>query len=346
LQQDCSPASSSIGPCAPRSCGVPGSAPTSSKLGLNRSRRADDQPRAPASPARRARAPLRQGRLRAPAAAVAGYRRDVLLRPADAHRSAARHRDRRGLAAGQEALERIADELVRRAAQLIRDRSRPSSGFRYPARAGLRDSRGPRGSCRASAERVTTFPPVRDLPEFETPRSTPSSSRPPRPSPPRTSHDAGAGGPPHRTHPRPGPRSPELAAQRRTSSRSAIALVEQPVGNRGRPRCRSRISMTCRRTSPSTPRSPRVEHETSSGRERRKYVRTIADAEPEKAALARIAIRRVAVAPPASITEPSPASNTLGETTRSIRRATIAIASPSSAWMRCSGSRRRATRRR
>lgn len=53
----------------------------------------------------------------------------------------------------------------------------------------------------------------------------------------------------------------------------------------------------------------------ASGRERRKYVRTIADAPEFEQPLARIAIRRVAVAPAAGL------GNTLGEATRAIRRA-------------------------
>lgn len=63
-----------------------------------------------------------------------------------------------------------------------------------------------------------------------------------------------------------------------------------------------------------------VTEDNSSGRERRKYIRTIADStEEEKAgALGRIAIRRVAVVvSPAPVTE----GNTLGEATRAIRRA-------------------------
>jgi hypothetical protein len=62
-----------------------------------------------------------------------------------------------------------------------------------------------------------------------------------------------------------------------------------------------------------------VEEETPSGRERRKYVRTIADApssDSERQALGRITIRRVAV------TTGHGAGKTLGEATRAIRRGT------------------------
>jgi hypothetical protein len=64
---------------------------------------------------------------------------------------------------------------------------------------------------------------------------------------------------------------------------------------------------------------PSEVEETPSGRERRKYVRTIADTPPsdsERQALGRIAIRRVAVA-----TNGHPAGVTLDEATRAIRRA-------------------------
>jgi hypothetical protein len=60
---------------------------------------------------------------------------------------------------------------------------------------------------------------------------------------------------------------------------------------------------------------PRAVEDEPSGRERRKYVRTIADAPETEHALARIALRRVAVAPATGL------GNTLGEATRSIRRA-------------------------
>lgn len=76
-----------------------------------------------------------------------------------------------------------------------------------------------------------------------------------------------------------------------------------------------------------------IEEDNSSGRERRKYIRTIADGPEEVAVpapiatqgsspnvsgqLARIAIRRVALTPPTGST-----GNTLGEATREIRRAT------------------------
>jgi len=60
---------------------------------------------------------------------------------------------------------------------------------------------------------------------------------------------------------------------------------------------------------------PSAVEDEPSGRERRKYVRTIADG-PEEHTLARIAIRRVAVAPASGL------GNTLGEATRAIRRAT------------------------
>lgn len=76
---------------------------------------------------------------------------------------------------------------------------------------------------------------------------------------------------------------------------------------------------------PAVPRA--LENETSSGIERRKYVRTIADGAAEAEAedtsqVARIAIRRVAVTPPTGIVEPTGPGNTLGEATRAIRRAT------------------------
>jgi len=64
-----------------------------------------------------------------------------------------------------------------------------------------------------------------------------------------------------------------------------------------------------------------VEEEASSGRARRKYVRTIADDPEAERAVARISIRRVAKTPPAGIIDP-PTGNTLGEATRAIRRAT------------------------
>lgn len=64
-----------------------------------------------------------------------------------------------------------------------------------------------------------------------------------------------------------------------------------------------------------------VEEDSSSGRARRKYVRTIADDPEAERAVARISIRRVAKTPAAGIVEPLP-GNTLGEATRAIRRAT------------------------
>ena len=65
-----------------------------------------------------------------------------------------------------------------------------------------------------------------------------------------------------------------------------------------------------------------VEHEPSSGRENRKYVRTIGDAADSERHVARISIRRVVVTPAQGITEPTTRGTTLGEATRAIRRAT------------------------
>ncbi len=65
-----------------------------------------------------------------------------------------------------------------------------------------------------------------------------------------------------------------------------------------------------------------VEEESSSGRARRKYVRTIADVADAERAVARISIRRVPKTPALGIVESSTAGNTLGEATRAIRRAT------------------------
>jgi hypothetical protein len=65
-----------------------------------------------------------------------------------------------------------------------------------------------------------------------------------------------------------------------------------------------------------------VEEESSSGRARRKYVRTIADKADSERAVARISIRRVPKTPPVGIVESSTTGKTLGEATRAIRRST------------------------
>jgi hypothetical protein len=63
-----------------------------------------------------------------------------------------------------------------------------------------------------------------------------------------------------------------------------------------------------------------VDDDRSSGRERRRYVRTIDDApDSQSQSLGRIAIRRMAIAKPLDVIEDG---NTLGEATRAIRRAT------------------------
>jgi len=220
----------------------------------------------------------------------------------------------------KKALERIADELVVEPHQLIVSIA-AELRIRYQLERVYEIAR-PARFMRASAERVTTFPQFETLPEFEDsavnaliePTAAPQPAEDERTTPVQAAHPIA---------PTPVPTSePELAAAEEDELAIAIALVEQPSQPTAAPMPFADLDDLPADVAVDAAVPRAVEHETSSGRERRKYVRTIADAEPEKAALARIAIRRVAVAPPASITEPSPASNTLGETTRSIRRAT------------------------
>ena len=206
----------------------------------------------------------------------------------------------------KKALERVADELVVEPHQLIVSIA-AELRIRYQLERVYEIAR-PARFMRASAERVTSFPQFETLPEFEdsavnivVERTAPPLADPPAPAP-----------------------APELelAAAQEDDLAIAVALVEQPSQPTVSPLPFADLDDLPADVAVDAAVPRAVEQETSSGRERRKYVRTIADAEPEKAALGRIAIRRVAVTPPVGIIEPTSSTKTLGETTRSIRRAT------------------------
>ena len=197
----------------------------------------------------------------------------------------------------KQALERIADELVVEPRQLIVSIA-AELRIRYQLEWVYEIAR-PARFMRAPGEPVTPFPQFETLPEFE---------------------DSAVNIVVERTSPPPAPEL-DLAAMQEDELAIAIALVEQPSQPTAAPIAFADLDDLPADIAVEAAVPRALEQETSSGRQRRKYVRTLADAEPDKQ-LARIAIRRVAATPPAGIIEPSTSSTTLGETTRSVRRAT------------------------
>jgi len=219
------------------------------------------------------------------------------------------------------AMARIADDLVVEPHQLIVSVA-AELRVRYQLERVYEIAR-PARFMRTPGERVTPFPQFETLPEFED--SAVNALIVERPAAPQVIEAEAAPTTPVAS-PTPTaavPAAPEVVPEvvPEDDLEITVAVADQP----------SRPTVVARpleelddlpadvAVEAAVPRA--VEQEASSGRERRRYVRTIADPEPDKA-FARIAIRRVAVTPPAGITEPNKETKTLGETTRSIRRAT------------------------